>query len=102
MDSVNYLNRNKLKLDADFKMDLENMRYTFLENEAMINQLPLTFDGYVQVNENNNEMDISFKTPTSSFKNFLAVIPEEYSKNIEDVQTQGDFVVNGLHPRNCR
>ncbi|MGB7785146.1 MAG: AsmA-like C-terminal region-containing protein [Salinimicrobium sp.] len=95
MDEVNYLNRNKLKLDADFKMDLDKMRYTFLENEAMINQLPLTFDGYVQVNEDNNAMDISFKTPTSSFKNFLAIIPEEYSKNIEDVQTQGDFVVNG-------
>ena len=96
MDSVNYLNRNKLQLDADFKMDLENMRFTFLENEALINQLPLKFDGYVQVNEDNNELDLQFKTPTSSFKNFLAVIPEEYSKNIENVETKGDFMVNGF------
>ena len=96
MDSVNYLNRNRLQLDADFEMDLENMRFTFLENEALINQLPLTFDGYVQVNEDNNELDLQFKTPTSSFKNFLAVIPEEYSKNIEDVETSGDFVVDGF------
>ncbi len=96
MDSVNYLDRNKLKLEADFKMDLENMRYTFLENEALINQLPLTFDGYVQVNENNNEVDISFKTPTSSFKNFLAVMPDEYSKDIENVETRGDFIVDGF------
>lgn len=95
VDDVNYLNRNKVQLDADFKMDLEQERYTFLENEALINQLPLTFDGYVQVNEDYNEVDISFKTPTSSFKNFLAVIPEEYSKNIEDVETSGDFVVDG-------
>src|SRR5690606_21476589 len=58
--------------------------------------LPLKFDGYVQVNEDNNEMDITFQTPSSSFKNFLAVIPEEYSKNIEDVQTTGDFVVKGI------
>ncbi|MCY2685914.1 AsmA-like C-terminal region-containing protein [Salinimicrobium sp. TH3] len=96
MDSVNYLKRNKLQLDADFKMDLENMRYTFLENEALINKLPLTFDGYVQVNENNNEVDLTFKTPTSSFRNFLAVMPDEYSKNIENVETKGDFVVNGF------
>lgn len=96
MDSTNYLNRNKVKLEADFEMDLENMRYTFLENEALINQLPLTFDGFVQVNENNNEIDLRFKTPTSSFKNFLAVMPEEYSKNIENVETRGDFVVNGF------
>src|SRR5690606_17217047 len=77
------------------QMDLENMRYTFLENQAMINQLPLTFDGFVQVNENNNEIDLSFKTPSSDFKNFLAVIPEEYATNIENVQTSGEFVVNG-------
>ncbi|MFD2516376.1 AsmA family protein [Salinimicrobium flavum] len=96
VDETNYLNRNKVQLEADFMMDLENQKYSFLENEALINQLPLTFDGYVQVNEDNNEVDISFKTPSSSFKNFLAVIPEEYSKNIEEVQTNGDFVVNGF------
>ena len=95
-DGTQYLDKNKVALQADFKMDLENLKYTFLENEAVINQLPLKFDGYVQVNEDNNEIDISFKTPSSSFKNFLAVIPEEYSKNIEDVQTTGDFVVQGL------
>ena len=96
MDSVNYLNRNKVQLEADFEMDLDNLRYTFLENEALINQLPLTFDGYVQVNDDNNEVDLSFKTPTSSFKNFLAVMPEEYAKNIENVETRGDFVVDGF------
>ncbi|MCM4155260.1 AsmA family protein [Gramella sp. AN32] len=94
-DGVNYLNKHNVVLDAVFQMDLENMRYTFLENEAKINQLPLTFDGFVQVNENNQEMDISFKTPSSDFKNFLAVIPETYAKNIENVDTSGDFVVNG-------
>lgn len=94
-DGTNYLKRHKVSLDAIIQMDLENLRYTFLENQAMINQLPLTFDGYVQVNENNNEIDLNFKTPSSDFKNFLAVIPEEYAKNIENVQTSGDFVVNG-------
>ena len=94
-DGVNYLNQNSITLDAVFQMDLERMKYTFLENEAKVNQLPLTFDGYVQVNENDTEMDISFKTPSSDFKNFLAVIPQTYAKNIENVETNGDFVVNG-------
>lgn len=96
MDGTEYLDKNKVSLQADFEMDLENMKYTFLENEATINQLPLTFDGFVQVHEDYNEVDISFRTPSSSFKNFLAVIPEEYSKNIENVETSGDFVVEGV------
>ncbi|HSM62549.1 MAG TPA: AsmA-like C-terminal region-containing protein, partial [Gillisia sp.] len=93
---TNYLNKNKLALDAIIQMDLDNLKYTFLENKATLNQLPLTFDGYVKVNDDNNEIDLSFKTPSSSFKNFLAVIPEIYAKNIENVDTKGDFVVSGI------
>jgi hypothetical protein len=66
-----------------------------LENKALVNQLPLVFDGFVKVNEENQEVDITFKTPSSDFKNFLAVIPEEYSKNIEEVKTTGNFEVDG-------
>ncbi len=94
-DGVNYLNKNRVGLEAVIQMDLEEMKYTFLENEATVNQLPLTFEGFVDVNENNNEIDISFKTPSSDFKNFLAVMPEIYAKNIENVKTTGDFIVNG-------
>ena len=93
---TNYLNKNKLALDAVIQMDLQNLKYTFLENQATINQLPLTFDGYVKVNDNNTEMDLSFKTPSSDFKNFLQVMPEAYTKDIQNVETHGDFVVNGV------
>ncbi len=95
MDSTKYLNNNKLSLDAIIGIDLKNSKYSFMENKALINQLPLVFDGFVQVNEENQEVDVTFKTPSSDFKNFLAVIPEAYSKNIEDVQTTGNFEVNG-------
>ncbi|WP_339712156.1 AsmA-like C-terminal region-containing protein [uncultured Kriegella sp.] len=95
MDSTNYLNKNKIQLDALIGIDLNENKYSFLKNEAILNQLPLVFDGYVKVNETNQEVDISFKTPSSDFKNFLAVIPAEYSKNIENVKTTGDFVVEG-------
>ncbi|PWL37931.1 AsmA family protein [Flagellimonas aquimarina] len=95
MDSIKYLNNNKLSLDAIISIDLKNSKYSFLENKALINQLPLVFDGFVQVNEENQEVDVTFETPSSDFKNFLAVIPEAYSKNIEDVQTTGNFEVKG-------
>jgi len=95
LDSTNYLNNNKIKLDALIGIDLKEDKYTFLKNEALVNQLPLVFNGFVKVNENSQEVDISFKTPSSDFKNFLAVIPEEYSKNIENVKTSGNFIVEG-------
>tara|TARA_R110002050_G_scaffold179118_3_gene312426 strand:- start:66983 stop:69706 length:2724 start_codon:yes stop_codon:yes gene_type:complete len=95
MDSTNYLNKNPIKLDALLGVDLATSTYSFLKNEALVNQLPLVFDGYVKLNDDNQEVDISFKTPSSDFKNFLAVIPAEYSKNIENVKTTGNFSVAG-------
>ncbi|RRQ49369.1 AsmA family protein [Maribacter algicola] len=95
MDSTNYLNKNKVQLDALIGIDLNENKYSFLRNEALVNQLPLVFEGFVKLNDDNQEVDISFKTPSSDFKNFLAVIPETYSKNIENVTTTGDFVVEG-------
>lgn len=95
MDSTQYLNRNKINLDALIGIDLTENKYTFLENKALVNQLPLVFEGFVKVNEDNQEVDITFETPSSDFKNFLAVIPEAYAANIETVQTTGNFEVNG-------
>ncbi|MEA1784719.1 AsmA-like C-terminal region-containing protein [Arenibacter sp. GZD96] len=95
MDSTNYLNKNKVQLDAVIGIDLNESKYTFLKNEAVINQLPLVFEGFVKLNDTNQEVAISFQTPSSDFKNFLAVMPEAYSKNISDVKTTGNFAVSG-------
>ena len=90
------INNQHLDLNAILALDLENSKYAFLKNEAHINQLPLTFDGYVQLNKDESkDVNINFKTPSSDFKNFLALIPEEYAKNISDVKTSGDFSVIG-------
>ncbi|MHA7056051.1 AsmA family protein [Aquimarina sp. M1] len=96
LDNTKYLNKNILQLEAALELDLENQRYTFKENKALVNQLPLEFEGFVQLFEEYTDVDISFKTPSSDFKNFLAVIPEAYAKNLDGVQTTGDFLVNGI------
>lgn len=95
MDSTNYLNKNRINLDALIGIDLNESKYSFLKNEAILNQLPLVFEGFVKLNDTNQEVDIRFKTPSSDFKNFLAVIPEAYSKNISEVKTTGNFTVAG-------
>lgn len=95
MDSTKYLNRNRVKLNALIGVDLNENKYTFLKNEALVNQLALVFDGFIKLNEDHQEVDIRFKTASSDFKNFLAVIPEAYSKNIENVSTTGNFTVAG-------
>ncbi len=96
MDSITYLNNNSVKLDALIDLDLDQQKYTFKENKGYINALPLAFSGYVQLVDEGQQLDLSFTNPESSFKHFLAVIPKEYAKNIENVNTTGNFTVNGI------
>ncbi|WP_349663196.1 AsmA family protein [Cellulophaga lytica] len=95
MGGTNYLNRNKVGLDALIGIDLKESKFSFLKNEALVNQLPLVFDGFVKINEDNQEVNINFKTLSSEFKNFLALVPEEYTNSIENVKTTGKFTVEG-------
>jgi hypothetical protein len=96
MDKVNYMKNVTLSLDAVLGIDLEKSKYTFKENKAKINELPLEFDGFIQMVDAGQDYDLKFKTPTSSFKNFLGLIPSQYSSNLKDVKTNGDFTVVGF------
>ena len=95
MNGNHYFTRNKLALDALIDIDIKKNTYSFKENAALINQLPLVFSGFVKVNESNQKVDLSFKTPSSDFKNFLAVLPEAYASNLDGVTTAVNFKVNG-------
>ena len=96
LDSTNYLNANSIKLDALIAIDLAENKYTFKENKFVINQLALEFDGFVKLLEDGSEIDLTFKNTGATFKEFLAVIPESYSKDIEGVTTTGSFKVEGF------
>ncbi|MBP6586610.1 MAG: AsmA family protein [Flavobacterium sp.] len=96
MDKVNYMKNVSITLDAVLGIDLKNGKYTFKKNKALINQLPLEFDGFIQISDAGQEYDLTFKTPTSSFKNFLGLIPAAYSSSLDNVKTTGDFTVAGF------
>ncbi|HNP32001.1 MAG TPA: AsmA-like C-terminal region-containing protein [Flavobacterium sp.] len=96
MDKVNYMKNVALSLDAVLGIDLDKSKYTFKQNKAKINELPLEFDGFIQLVDAGQQYDLTFKTPTSSFKNFLGLIPAQYSSNLKDVKTSGDFTVAGF------
>ena len=96
MDKMNYINNVALSLDAVLGIDLKNSKYTFKENKAKINDLPLEFDGFIQLVSAGQLFDLRFKTPTSSFKNFLGLIPATYRSSIENVKTSGEFTVTGF------
>lgn len=95
MEKMNYMNNVGITLDAVLGIDLEKSKYEFKDNKALINQLPLEFNGFIQMVEAGQTYDLTFKTPTSDFKNFLGLVPAAYSGDINKVKTTGQFSVDG-------
>lgn len=95
MNKVNYLNDVNINLQAVIGMDMQSNTYTFKQNQLFINQLPLSFDGWVTLEQEGQKMDLSFSTPDADFKNFLGLVPITYAQGLDKVQTQGSFSVEG-------
>lgn len=95
MEKMSYMNNVGITLDAILGIDLEKSKYEFKDNKALINQLPLEFNGFIQMAEAGQTYDLTFKTPTADFKNFLGLVPAAYSGDINKVKTSGQFSVDG-------
>jgi hypothetical protein len=95
LDKMNYMNKVAISLEAVLVIDLEKSKYEFKNNKALINQLPLEFNGFIQMVDAGQVYVLTFNTPTSDFKNFLGLVPAAYSGDIDKVKTTGQFSVKG-------
>ncbi len=90
-----YVNGASLGLSAGIRADMDNMIFSFLENELKINRMGLKLDGSVQMKEEGYGLDLTFGTIDTDFKNLLALVPEQYLSDYEGLQTEGDILFEG-------
>ncbi|RYD77463.1 MAG: AsmA family protein [Sphingobacteriales bacterium] len=93
---VEYLTDVKTDYDAKFKIDMKNSKYSFMENELVLNDLPLSFDGYVAMPTDDIEMDVKFAAKKSEFKSFLSLIPAIYSRDFKNLRASGTLALSGF------
>ena len=60
-------------------INLNTLKAEFLENLAELNDLSLSFHGFIQPTEPGIEMDINFDSKGSKFKSLLSLVPSAYS-----------------------
>lgn len=96
MGGVGYLTKAKTRFKADMDMDMPNMKFTFKENELDLNDLGLSFDGFVGMPKEDIDMNIKFAAKQAEFKSILSLIPSVYSKDFASVQTKGTLKLDGM------
>jgi len=93
-EEVDYLNGATVSLDAGIGADLEQLIFTFLENELVVNGLALQMDGSVVMKEEAYGLDLKLGAKKTDFKTLLALVPEVYLQDFESLKTAGELVLN--------
>ncbi|MEP7263205.1 MAG: AsmA-like C-terminal region-containing protein [Bacteroidota bacterium] len=93
---VKYLHQVVTELKADLEMDMKNMKFTFKDNELVLNGLGLGFNGWLAMPADDIKMDMTFNAKQSEFKNFLSLVPGIYSKEFKDLKSSGTLAFKGF------
>jgi len=94
---IKYLNKADAEIKLNLGMNLNEMKFTFKENQTRINQLFFSFDGFFSMlKDGAYDMDIKLKTDKTEFLNILSLVPAIYSKDFDKLQTKGNFELGGF------
>jgi len=94
-DGVPYINKVKADLDVNLLMDLEKMRFEIEGNELLLNDLKLVAEGFIEMPDDNIDMDIQYAAPETNIKQLVSMIPEEFTGDISAVSAKGELKLNG-------
>jgi uncharacterized protein involved in outer membrane biogenesis len=92
---ITYLNKAAINLTLNLNVNTVDKSIILLNNELMINDLPLKLSGKVAAANNKLNLDLSFSSPNGDFKSLLSLIPAIYQKDFQNLKASGRFNFNG-------
>ncbi|MBN2347218.1 MAG: hypothetical protein JXJ22_00170 [Bacteroidales bacterium] len=96
MEGIQYVKHATMNFMAIVDANLKDNIYILKDNELSLNNMALQFEGSVSLpNEEDIDVDLKFNTKKTDFKSLLSLIPAIYMKGYEDLETRGNFAVNG-------
>lgn len=95
-DNESYITDKQFKMDMILNMDLDNMKFTFKENTAALNEFSFGFDGWLAMPADDIDMDLSFTSRNNSFKSLISLIPAIYTEDYNDLKSSGALGFDGL------
>jgi F0F1-type ATP synthase membrane subunit b/b' len=93
---VQYLSNAKADWLATLGADMDKMRFEFKNNDLKVNDLQVDLNGWVEMPKEDILMDMSFSTPSNTFKSLLSIVPGAYTKEFAGVQANGNVAFSGF------
>ncbi len=103
IDSLNFWSDNtqlahnlKFSFDADIDAFLSEDRYVLQNNKMIINAVPLSLDGWLQLLDEGMEMDFKLNSENVDFKSLLSLVPAIYSNSFDQLTADGKVSLSGF------
>jgi len=85
----------RIEGEVALDLDLKNKIYSLKQNHININKIELNWVGVIKEIKDNLDIDLRFNTPNTNFKDLLGMIPEDYKKDFDKIDTKGKFKIEG-------
>ena len=96
MEGMEYLSKASAVFDATINANLNDMKFTFSENQSQLNAVPFAFDGWLKSIDNGWAMDITLLASEVDFKSLLSLVPAVYATDFASLQADGKVSLTGF------
>lgn len=93
---IPYLSDIKSTINTDIQIDNKKGIYRFDSTDILLNQLKINGIGFINKLPEGYGLDISFKSPSTDFKNILSLITPIYQKEFSKVTATGSAIFEGF------
>ena len=96
MEGVSYLKKVKTEAIANILMEFteKTSKFTLKENTFALNALHFSLDGFYEMLEKKDNMDLKINAAKATFKDFLSLIPTFYQSGYESMIADGNLAFN--------
>jgi AsmA protein len=94
--AIRYLSQKQVWMDMLLELNLQKNTFTIKDNHVQINHFKFGIDGSLALVSNGYDVDVTFDTQETSFKNILSLVPGIYMNDFKQIKTAGELSFNGF------
>ncbi len=98
MEGIDYLSTVDTKADINLLMEFtdKSSKFTLKENKIDLNSMSFSIDGFYNMLETYDDMDLKLDAKETKFKDLLSLIPTFYQSGYESMVSKGNLKISGL------
>lgn len=98
MDGIGYLTEVKTNAAVNIKMEFteKSSKFILKENSVKLNAVDLSVDGFYEMFEDRDEMDLKLDASETDFKDLLSLIPAFYTEGYDNMKASGKASLKGM------